>query len=63
MRVKTNYLPAAPSSPVAKIAAIAVLLSGISFVFIYPALATRPAPNAVASTAGSTWSNITRREG
>ena len=63
MRVKTHYFSAAPSSPAAKVAALALLFSGIAFVFAYPALSSAAGKQGPDSTRGSTWSNLKRREG
>jgi hypothetical protein len=65
MRGKTAYFSTAPSSPAAKVAALALLFSGIAFVFAYPALNSAAGKQQAApdSTRGSTWSNLKRREG
>ena len=65
MRGKTSYVSAAPTTPVAKGAALALLLSGIAFVLIYPALAAPAAPVSAppsSAPARSSWTNIKRRE-
>ena len=65
MRGKASYFPSAPTSPVAKGAALALLLSGIAFVLVYPSLAAPAAPVSAppaSAPARSTWSNIKRRE-
>jgi hypothetical protein len=64
MRSKTSYITAAPTSPAAKGAALALFFSGIAFALLYPSLTARPPPHtpAAAGAPGSTWSNIKRRE-